>query len=86
GAGGDAGAGGDTVTIPETETPQAGGDNTPGGEDVEIPDESTPQANLPGENANGNVMPMVIGGAVVAILVIAAIVFAINRKKSTEGE
>ena len=74
------------MTIPETETPQAGGDNTPGGEDVEIPDESTPQANLPGENANGNVMPMVIGGAVVAIVVIAAIVFAINRKKSTEGE
>ena len=86
GGGGDAGAGGDTVTIPETETPQAGGDNTPGGEDVEIPDESTPQANLPGENANGNVMPMVIGGAVVAIVVIATIVFAINRRKNVDGE
>lgn len=86
GAGGDAGAGGDTVTIPEEDTPQAGGDNTPGGEDVEIPDESTPQANLPGENANGNVMPMVIGGAVVAIVVIAAIVFAINRRKNVDGE
>ena len=87
GAGGaGAGDGGDTVTIPETETPQAGGDNTPGGEDVEIPDESTPQANLPGENANGSVMPMVLGGAVVAIVVIAAIVWAINRRKNVDGE
>ena len=92
GAGGAGGAGagtdegGDTVTIPETETPQAGGDNTPGGEDVEIPDESTPQANLPGENTSGNVMPMVIGGAVAAIVVIAAVVWAINRKKNAEGE
>ena len=74
------------MTIPETETPQAGGDNTPGGEDVEIPDESTPQANLPGENTSGNVMPMVIGGAVAAIVVIAAVVWAINRKKNAEGE
>lgn len=87
GAGGaGAGDGGDTVTIPETETPQAGGDNTPGGEDVEIPDESTPQANLPGENANGSMMPMVLGGAALAIVVIAAIVWAINRKKSGEAE
>lgn len=84
--GGAGGAGGDTVTIPETETPQAGGDNTPGGEDVEIPDESTPQANLPGENANGSMMPMVLGGAALAIVVIAAIVWAINRKKSGEAE
>ena len=74
------------MTIPETETPQAGGDNTPGGEDVEIPDESTPQANLPGENTSGSVMPMVIGGAGVAIVVIAAIVFAINRRKNVDGE
>ena len=81
-----AGDGGDTVTIPETETPQAGGDNTPGGEDVEIPDESTPQANLPGENANGSMMPMVLGGAALAIVVIAAIVWAINRRKNVDGE
>lgn len=87
GAGGaGAGDGGDTVTIPETETPQAGGDNTPGGEDVEIPDESTPQANLPGENANGSMMPMVLGGAALTIVVIAAIVWAINRRKSVDGE
>lgn len=87
GAGGaGAGDGGDTVTIPETETPQAGGDNTPGGEDVEIPDESTPQANLPGENANGSMMPMVLGGAALAIVVIAAIVWAINRRKNVDGE
>ena len=85
GAGG-AGDGGDTVEIPEDNTPQAGGDNTPGGEDVEIPDESTPQANLPGENANGSMMPMVLGGAALAIVVIAAIVWAINRKKSGEAE
>lgn len=87
GAGGaGAGDGGDTVEIPEDNTPQAGGDNTPGGEDVEIPDESTPQANLPGENANGSMMPMVLGGAALAIVVIAAIVWAINRKKSGEAE
>lgn len=87
GAGGaGAGDGGDTVTIPETETPQAGGDNTPGGEDVEIPDESTPQANLPGENANGSMMPMVLGGAALAIVVIAAIVWAINRRANVDGE
>ena len=77
---------GDTMTIPETETPQAGGDNTPGGEDVEIPDESTPQANLPGENANGSMMPMVLGGAALAIVVIAAIVWAINRRANVDGE
>ena len=77
---------GDTVTIPETETPQAGGDNIPGGEDVEIPDESTPQANLPGENANGSMMPMVLGGAALAIVVIAAIVWAINRRANVDGE
>ena len=77
---------GDTRTIPETETPQAGGDNTPGGEDVEIPDESTPQANLPGENANGSMMPMVLGGAALAIVVIAAIVWAINRRANVDGE
>lgn len=86
GAGAGTGEGGETVTIPEDNTPQAGGDNTPGGEDVEIPDESTPQANLPGEGTSGSVMPLAIGGAVVAIVVIAAIVFAINRKKSAEGE
>lgn len=87
GAGGaGAGDGGDTVTIPETETPQAGGDDTPGGEDVEIPDESTPQANLPGENANGSMMPMVLGGAALAIVVIAAIVWAINRRANVDGE
>lgn len=85
GAGG-AGDGGDTVEIPEDNTPQAGGDNTPGGEDVEIPDESTPQANLPGENANGSMMPMVLGGAALAIVVIAAIVWAINRRKNVDGE
>ncbi len=77
---------GDTVAIPETETPQAGGDNIPGGEDVEIPDESTPQANLPGENANGSMMPMVLGGAALAIVVIAAIVWAINRRANVDGE
>lgn len=77
---------GDTVTIPETETPQAGGDNIPGGEDVEIPDESTPQANLPGENANGSMMPMVLGGAALAIVVIAAIVWAINRRANVDVE
>lgn len=87
GAGGaGAGDGGDTVEIPEDNTPQAGGDNTPGGEDVEIPDESTPQANLPGENANGSMMPMVLGGAALAIVVIAAIVWAINRRKNVDGE
>ena len=87
GAGGaGAGDGGDTVTILETETPQEGGDDTPGGEDVEIPDESTPQANLPGENANGSMMPMVLGGAALTIVVIAAIVWAINRRKSVDGE
>lgn len=87
GAGGaGAGDGGDTVTIPETETPQAGGDNIPGGEDVEIPDESTPQANLPGENANGSMMPMVLGGAALAIVVIAAIVWVINRRANVDGE
>ena len=74
------------MTIPETETPQAGGDNIPGGEDVEIPDESTPQANLPGENANGSMMPMVLGGAALAIVVIAAIVWAINRRANVDGE
>ena len=83
---GGAGDGGDTVTIPETETPQAGGDDTPGGEDVEIPDESTPQANLPGENANGSMMPMVLGGAALAIVVIAAIVWAINRRANVDVE
>lgn len=77
---------GDTMTIPETETPQVGGDDTPGGEDVEIPDESTPQANLPGENANGSMMPMVLGGAALAIVVIAAIVWAINRRANVDGE
>ncbi len=86
GAGGaGAGDGGDTVTIPETETPQAGGDDTPGGEDVEIPDESTPQANLPGENANGSMMPMVLGGAALAIVVIAAIVCRRERKRQHDA-
>ena len=86
GAGGaGAGDGGDTVTIPETETPQAGGDNTPGGEDVEIPDESTPQANLPGENANGNVMPMVLGGVVV-LIVVMGVVLLINRHHKEDDE
>ena len=78
-------AAGETVTIPEEDTPQAGGDNTPGGEDVAIPDESTPQANLPGESTNGSVMPMVFGGAA-AVLVIGAIVWAINRRRNVDGE
>lgn len=86
GAGGaGAGDGGDTVEIPEDNTPQAGGDNTPGGEDVEIPDESTPQANLPGENANGNVMPMVLGGVVV-LIVVMGVVLLINRHHKEDDE
>ena len=31
-------------------------------------------------------MPMVLGGAALAIVVIAAIVWAINRRKNVDGE
>ena len=86
GAGGaGAGEGGETVEISEENTPQAGGDTTPGGEDVEIPDEGTPQANLPGENANGSMMPMVLGGVVV-LIVVMGVVLLINRHHKEDDE